>query len=113
MAKSNREIVNWFDIDASNEVLIKTNGKINCPNCGAPIESEKCQYCGSIFIDFGTIETDIPFFLKIRHNDKTYIYKVKLNSIDVEQNGSVFYCDNGSIINLPAQNELNLNFSIL
>ena len=24
----------------------------NCPNCGAPIESDKCAYCGTIFVDF-------------------------------------------------------------
>lgn len=25
----------------------------NCPNCGAPIETAKCPYCGTLFIDFG------------------------------------------------------------
>ncbi len=22
---------------------------INCPNCGAPIVSDKCEYCGTVF----------------------------------------------------------------
>ena len=30
--------------------------KLNCPNCGAPLVSEKCQYCGTLFYDFSAIE---------------------------------------------------------
>jgi len=26
--------------------------KLNCPNCGAPITSSKCEYCGTVFHDF-------------------------------------------------------------
>ena len=24
---------------------------INCPNCGAPLHSNKCEYCGSEFVE--------------------------------------------------------------
>lgn len=27
----------------------------NCPNCGAPIETVKCPYCGTPFLDSGAI----------------------------------------------------------
>lgn len=23
----------------------------NCPNCGAPITKETCEYCGTVFVD--------------------------------------------------------------
>lgn len=23
----------------------------NCPNCGAPIKSHQCEYCGTVFAD--------------------------------------------------------------
>lgn len=23
--------------------------KLNCPNCGAPITGDKCEYCGTVF----------------------------------------------------------------
>lgn len=23
----------------------------NCPNCGAPITGDKCEYCGTVFMD--------------------------------------------------------------
>lgn len=26
--------------------------KSNCPNCGAPITGNKCEYCGTVFYDF-------------------------------------------------------------
>ena len=26
------------------------NGQTNCPNCGAPIISEECPYCGTNFV---------------------------------------------------------------
>ena len=30
----------------------RTNGSKNCPNCGAPIETEKCPYCGTTLYTF-------------------------------------------------------------
>ena len=29
---------------------------INCPNCGAPLHSNKCEYCGSEFVEEQTIK---------------------------------------------------------
>lgn len=34
-------------IDVKTELTI--NKKTNCPNCGAPITSMKCEYCGTDF----------------------------------------------------------------
>ena len=40
----------------------------NCPNCGAPLESEvcKCPYCGTSYFDFSAlnIKDGEPFYLK-------------------------------------------------
>lgn len=32
----------------------------NCPNCGAPIESVQCPYCGTMFYDFAVMDTASP-----------------------------------------------------
>lgn len=40
--------------------------QLNCPNCGAPITSEQCPYCGTLFYDFSAIEIGKPCFLKIK-----------------------------------------------
>lgn len=43
--------------------------QLNCPNCGAPIVSEKCQYCGTLFYDFSAIDLGKPCYLKIKYNN--------------------------------------------
>lgn len=44
----------------------------NCPNCGAPIEIErcKCAYCGTSYYDFSCIPLREPFFLKLNLGSK-------------------------------------------
>lgn len=53
--------------------------KLNCPNCGAPIDKEtnKCPYCNTSYFDFSNIDIDNeePFYLKIKKGD---IYIVSL-----------------------------------
>ena len=31
--------------------------ELNCPNCGAPITGERCEYCGSVL--YVVIDTDV------------------------------------------------------
>lgn len=42
----------------------------NCPNCGAPITAEKCEYCGTVFYDFFALDVGKISYMKIRYNDK-------------------------------------------
>lgn len=44
--------------------------KLNCPNCGQPITSEKCEYCGTVFYDFVNISPNEPSYLRIKYGDK-------------------------------------------
>lgn len=39
---------------------IKEQKMTNCPNCGAPITGEKCEYCGTVFEE-KTLETQILY----------------------------------------------------
>ena len=51
--------------------------RLNCPNCGAPITGTKCEYCGSLFLDFGSIEIGKPMWLRIKYNGElalVYVY---------------------------------------
>lgn len=55
---------------------------LNCPNCSAPISGDRCDYCGTQFIDCTTIRPDKPFYLKISPDGKsTIISKVYLESM--------------------------------
>lgn len=39
---------------------------LNCPNCGAPIQSDICPYCGSVFLDWACFDMNRPTFVKVR-----------------------------------------------
>lgn len=56
---------------------------LNCPNCGAPIVSEQCPYCGTLFYDFSAIEIGKPCFLKIKWGDNVMLVKAVARNIDV------------------------------
>lgn len=56
---------------------------LNCPNCGAPIEDTKCPYCGSVFIDFASMDMDKPFYLKIKCNGKVMTCKAIINHAEL------------------------------
>ena len=36
-----------------------------CPVCGAPVEGEKCEYCGCVIYDFATISTEEPRYIRL------------------------------------------------
>lgn len=72
----------------------------NCPNCGAPIETAECPYCGTLFLDFGAIDiqgTGKPIFLRLKdHYGRTILRRVILTrtTIYVEPGDTHFYADN-------------------
>ena len=61
---------------------------LNCPNCGAPIDSEtnKCPYCNTSYFDFSNINIDEnePFFLRIKKGDMYITSLVKAKNTDVK-----------------------------
>lgn len=63
---------------------IRTNDSLTCPQCGAPIEDEKCPYCGVVFYDFACCDTRRPFFLKIKRDDQIHIFKVQMAECTVK-----------------------------
>lgn len=74
--------------------------KTNCPNCGMPIVGEKCEYCGTVFIDFACIDTDKPFYIKVRHGNKILRAKCMATSgitIASSRDYDDYYCENSTI----------------
>lgn len=74
----------------------------NCPHCGAAITTEKCPYCGTLFYDFATIDTEQPFYIKIKRGNMLYRAKVKLNNVNVnaDYDDSVSYYDNCPVMTM-------------
>ena len=73
--------------------------KKNCPNCGMPITGEKCEYCGTVFIDWAIIDMDTPVFIKFRHHGRIMRAKCIMSGLDLRCDSpstSYFYADNQS-----------------
>lgn len=92
--------------------ITRSNGSKNCPNCGAPIESEQCPYCGSVFIDFACLDADKPFYIKVKHCGQIFISKVRLTSISTHTDYTCLYADNSPIITMETGEELEINLAI-
>ena len=60
----------------------------NCPNCGAPITTDVCKYCGTVFLDFAAIQANKPSYIKFKvDNDGiSNIYLMKLTVDNLEFN---------------------------
>ena len=75
---------------------------LNCPNCGAPIEDTKCPYCGSVFIDFASMDMDKPFYLKIKHDGKVMTCKVRIEHAELttrSDNEEFYLCADDRVFN--------------
>ena len=94
--------------------LSRANGSKNCPNCGAPIETEKCPYCGTMFLDFAAMDADQPFYMKVKQDGKIYILKVMMSSMELRIEPNDIYDTFGSrLLTLRPLVGLTLNFDIL
>ena len=92
----------------------RTNGSKNCPNCGAPIETDKCPYCGTMFLDFAAMDADQPFYMKIKQDGKIYILKVKMSSMELRIEPNDIYDTFGSrLLRFEPIRSLTLDFDIL
>lgn len=92
----------------------RANGSKNCPNCGAPIETEKCPYCGTMFLDFAAMDADQPFYMKVKQDGKIYILKVKMTSIELKAKYNDAYSMFGSrLLTLRPISGLTLDFDVL
>lgn len=76
----------------------ESDRKYCCPNCGAPIEGDKCEYCGTVFVDFGCIDLEQPFVLKFKKGNQIYIYPVRfIDAHVIRDSEPVIYADNRCI----------------
>lgn len=89
---------------------------LNCPNCGAPINSDKCEYCGTSFVDLACIDTDRPFFIKFKKGFEIHITKVRLTSFAVHQDiseGVLYADDRPFMVASPVRPEIDLTLQMV
>ena len=92
--------------------ISRLNGSKNCPNCGAPIESEQCPYCGSVFVDFACLDADKPFYIKVKHDGQITISRVRLASITKHIEYVGLCIDNVPYINTETGAEIEIKLAI-
>ncbi len=57
--------------------------RLNCPNCAAPITGIRCEYCGTQFLDFATIDLDYPFYIRVKQGNHLITCKAKVKEFNV------------------------------
>lgn len=91
--------------------------KTNCPNCGAVMTSDSCSFCGTIVYDFACLDTDEPFFIKIKCGNRIHRLKVMLTEVSHTSRTCDEYCDPYEYKYLVRTSrlieDLSLNFKIL
>lgn len=94
--------------------LSRANGSKNCPNCGALIETEKCPYCGTMFLDFAAMDADQPFYMKIKQDGQIYILKAKMTSTELKtEHNDVYDVFESRWLRLRSISSVTLDFDIL
>ncbi len=84
---------------------------LNCPNCAAPIESDICPYCGSVFLDWASFDMKRPTFVKVfDENGNLNLMKIKPVSVGIkyESDDGYFYGDNNRILSVTTSPTLKI-----
>ena len=92
----------------------RANGSKNCPNCGALIKTEKCPYCGTMFLDFAAMDADQPYYMKIKQDGQIYILKAKMTSMELKTKyNDVYDVFESRSLRLRSISSVTLDFDIL
>lgn len=88
--------------------------QLNCPNCGMPIASTQCEYCGTLFYDFATLDFDKPTYVRINRAGEVLTMKARVRELTarVETNDCTYYC-NDNPYTILRQPEMTLDFSMV
>jgi len=95
---------------------MRLKNELNCPNCGAPITGERCEYCGSVFYDWACIDADKPFFIKYKHGDMVRMSKAVLTGIKFTEECTPASLYEGNVIYRTVQQpelEIDASFKVV
>ena len=56
----------------------------NCPNCGAPIQGTRCEYCGTPFYDLAAIDMDNPGYITMMKGAHKFVFKAFVYNAEIE-----------------------------
>lgn len=81
-----------------------------CPKCGAPIDGDKCGYCGAIFYDFVNIQSGTPTYIRMKIMGVLHIFRAVVEDVEINQDndGTSLYTDNYLVYTEPKMPEITL-----
>lgn len=89
----------------------------NCPNCGAPVVSNKCDYCGTYIFDFSQISMGEACWISVDLGDGSkHLLHVILNnaSVDANYNEISLYADDRVVKTLIKPDvTLDMSFDVI
>lgn len=88
----------------------------NCPNCGAPISGNVCEYCGTPFYDFSVIDVTQPCWITVKYGKSLIKAKMYVGDLSatVEQSPYLDYVEmTGVRRRLVASPVLKLDLSMI
>ena len=89
--------------------------QLNCPNCGAPIRGCECEYCGTMFYDFATLDQNKPTYVRVKVNNKLFTFNARLTTLSLTSKDSeVGYFDNYPVLFMnPMEYKINLDMDLV
>ena len=89
--------------------------KLNCPNCGAPIRGVECEYCGTMFYDFASIDLDRPTYMRVKGPHGLAIFRAQVRdwSFEAGCDQTFFYADDTVYTAYSPSYSCRLEFDIL
>ena len=85
----------------------------NCPNCGAPVVSNKCDYCGTYIFDFSQISMGEPCWISVDLGDGSKrLLHVILNNASVDANcNEISYYADSKVVRTLIKPDITLDMS--
>lgn len=86
--------------------------QLNCPNCGMPITGTQCEYCGTLFYDFATLDCDKPTYVRVKWQDQILAFQAAVRDfgITLSSDPITYYADNNPVY-IP-NNNMTVNLTM-
>lgn len=75
----------------------------NCPNCGAILSDNHCNYCDTTIFDFTAFDLEHPTYTKINVGGTIILAKVilKKSRITFDNSDDIMYCSDAKFFRIP------------